>query len=185
MKSVILTLTIFLGFQTLGFTQNFHTNPLCWDDPRIIFPEDEQTTLEAWESAHRLTHVQESMPEEYHLSPNNAYAFYLETLKKEGTHRLFIFNERPRLTALELEKIWSIQDIKWINEKLIYLRVWLGRIAGVDVLFDVEQERFLHVESFRDGEIAMQQRKESCKNDKWKDTEVCKYSCHKLEDHLK
>jgi len=44
-----------------------------------------------------------------------------------------------------------------INEKLIFIRVWWGRVVGSDFIFDAEAGRFIHEEMVNDGTILFQQ----------------------------
>ena len=41
--------------------------------------------------------------------------------------------------------------VHWINEKLIFIRVWWGRIVGTDIIFDVEKQVYLSLEMVVDG----------------------------------
>ena len=34
----------------------------------------------------------------------------------------------------------------WINEKLLFIQVWWGRIASSDLILDVDQRRFIYNE---------------------------------------
>lgn len=38
-------------------------------------------------------------------------------------------------------------DAKWLNEKLIFLQVWWGRIGSTDLILDVETNQVLYCES--------------------------------------
>jgi len=40
---------------------------------------------------------------------------------------------------------------RWISEKLIFIRVWWGRIVGSDLIFDVEKREFVYREMIHDG----------------------------------
>ncbi len=47
--------------------------------------------------------------------------------------------------------------VRWINEKLLYMQVWWGRILGSYLIFDVEKERTVVREMVNDGHIPFQQ----------------------------
>ena len=49
-----------------------------------------------------------------------------------------------------------------MNEKLIFVRPWWGRMAATDLLFDVEREEVISAESVTDGSLAYRQYRESC-----------------------
>lgn len=140
--------------------------------------------MEAWKRSHRIDTVQVTIPDDYQLSPNGVYAYHLQQ-EQSDAYRLLVFNERPYLVELSIANIRGIQDLKWVNEKIIHLRVWLGRIAGVDVLFDVELEKIVLAEPFNNGQLALQQWRESCETDRWKDTEICNPRCYRLEDSVR
>ncbi len=53
--------------------------------------------------------------------------------------------------------------MSWINEKLLCIRVWWGRICGTDLIFNVEQERFIYREMVWDGGIPYYQIQEGTK----------------------
>ena len=52
-------------------------------------------------------------------------------------------------------------DVRWINEKLLYIEVWWGRVVGSSFVFDVEHEKFVHKETVHDGLIPFQQFREA------------------------
>ena len=51
--------------------------------------------------------------------------------------------------------------MKWVNEKLLFMRPWWGRILGTDLIYDVEAERIVYAETVTDGYLAYQQFRES------------------------
>ena len=42
----------------------------------------------------------------------------------------------------------------WVNDKLLFLRLWLGRIVSVDMILDVEKNVLIYSESANYGEFA-------------------------------
>jgi len=44
-----------------------------------------------------------------------------------------------------------------MNERLLFIEVWWGRVLGSDFLIDVENERVVHSEMIRYGAIEFQQ----------------------------
>jgi hypothetical protein len=58
--------------------------------------------------------------------------------------------------------LFGLSDVRWLNEKLILMRPWWGRIAATDLIFDVEREKIIYAESVTDGTLAYQQYLESC-----------------------
>jgi hypothetical protein len=72
---------------------------------------------------------------------------------------LTIYNERAEYLILSLKQCDERYGPKfhWINEKLLYVRVWWGRIVGTDIIVDVESSRIVYQEDVHDGVIPYQQ----------------------------
>jgi pimeloyl-ACP methyl ester carboxylesterase len=79
------------------------------------------------------------------------------------TTRVFVYNETDSLAQISLMDHYRNfpPSVSWVSEKLLYLRVWWGRVLGTDLIYDVEREEFVYEESFRDGKILFEQHKES------------------------
>ncbi len=41
--------------------------------------------------------------------------------------------------------------VSWLNEKLLFLSVWRGRIASTDLILDIETSKYVYVEDADDG----------------------------------
>lgn len=67
--------------------------------------------------------------------------------------RLAVFTERDYLLSLELlDRYPNFQlSIRWVSEKLLFVRVWWGRVLGTDLVLDVEREEFVCREMLHDG----------------------------------
>jgi hypothetical protein len=50
---------------------------------------------------------------------------------------------------------------RWVNEKLIFIRVHWGRILGTDMIFDTEKNEFTYREMIVDGTILYQQTRQA------------------------
>jgi len=44
-------------------------------------------------------------------------------------------------------------SIRWLNEKLLFGRVWWGRIYSTDFILDVEKEQFIYKQMAHYGEM--------------------------------
>jgi len=133
-----------------------HTPFACWDEPRI-FSSDELS-----EYSVLVERVEGELPVAVVVSPNNAYSFVLSDAlwdaEKESFYReLLIYNERPYLLKITMPGIRDVTETRWINEKLLYIRVWRGQIAGADLIIDVEKEAVVHNEGLYWGQQAFQQ----------------------------
>ena len=143
----------------------WHTTPDKWKEPRrfqVPFYEhyEDRVVLsrEKNDSAFSLT-----LP-----SPNKAYWLGVNPdwpqtpdVKCNGTSfqissvdaELFLFTEREYLVKITIKNHYPNFSItaRWINERLVYLEVWWGRILGSSYLLDVENERVIYREMFYDG----------------------------------
>ena len=99
-------------------------------------------------------------------SPNKAYWYYYERpdFKKPGPWSTIIHVSNERNYLIEIQLLDHSQyepTASWINEKLLYIQVWWGRILGSYLIFDVEKERIVIGEMIHDGQVPFQQHKES------------------------
>ena len=137
----------------------YHTPPDRWSEPR-----DFQTPFDPyWADRVVLDRVAVGQIEgERTLSPNKAYWFVVAPADtgKPGpsSATVYIFNERGHLIRLEFPDIGSgAPRPSWINEKLLFVRVWLGRVLGIDLILDVEKEQIIYREMTHWGCDAFQQ----------------------------
>jgi hypothetical protein len=138
----------------------FHTTPDKWEKPRLFqTPFDEQ-----WADRITIERVPlKNIEAEKTFSPNKAYWFYEQKpdTMKPGPYELSldIYNERDYLIKLKIMEVYGnfITDAKWINEKIVYVRAWWGRVLGFDLLFDVESEKIIYKENVNDGGIPFMQ----------------------------
>jgi hypothetical protein len=148
-----------------------YTNPVCWKEPRLYHPGGAYgAELEgAAKRALHITRVNTMIGPPLTFSPNRAYAFRLSEEPNAGPPSgstrvsLLVFKERSYLLSIQADEVFSLQDPRWVNEKLVWCRLWLSRLGGVDVLFDVEQEVIVRMEAVADGRILWEQTRESCK----------------------
>ncbi len=150
----------------------FHTPPDKWKEARHFhapFPE-------TYESRIILSNGQLSAPPRLKVfSPNGAYwvgvdpdeGFQLRDSQPKGVQfhvsspdvPICVFNERPKLITLTLKDHYPnfLVDVRWINEKLLFVSVWWGRVLGTHLILDVEKETIVFKEMVNDGVIAFQQ----------------------------
>lgn len=154
------------------YQDHWHTRPDKWKEPRS-FHTPENGYLEERVD---LSHVEPSGdPQLKVFSPNGAYwagvdpekGFQLRDSKPKGVQfhvfspdvPIYIFNERPKLITLTLKDHYPnfVVNLHWVNEKLLYVRVWWGRVLGTDFILDVEKEAIVYKETVNSGGIAFQQ----------------------------
>lgn len=120
-----------------------------WTKPRnfhVAFEQEFEQKIEVIEEAKGVP------PESVTLSENEAYWFYAEPYdEKEFEQRIVVSGER--VLTIRFEDAYPNFPIRveWINEKLVFVRVWWGRIVGTDMIFDVEKQEFLSREMVYDG----------------------------------
>jgi hypothetical protein len=157
---------------------NWHTPPDEWDEPRLFHSSTAAVDIEDRIVLAEVPQV-ETGPEAFAeldtlFSPNGAYwaavvasditddsymsnqlCFYAE----DPDVSVYIYNERDYLIGLSLLDHYTnyTVTIEWINEKLLFLRVWWGRIAGSDLIVDVESESIIWHEMIWWGDQAFRQ----------------------------
>jgi len=156
-----LTVFILLSGWTMAFAHGgpWHTPPDRWIEPRIYHtPFDEEFSGRVMVSKDTLF---EPVVEKV-FSPNGAYWFSRKApeFSEEGPWNtsVWIFQEREYLLRISLLDHGNAQpDVKWINEKLLHIQVWWGKILGTSMIFDVEEENYIYKEMVHWGLIDFQQ----------------------------
>ena len=115
---------------------------------------------DAWRKNTTITRRKAEKPAPGTLSPNKGYFFVLENGRPSG--RVTIYAEKDYLIDIRFTRLAGLSDVRWINEKLLFMRAWWGRIAATDMIFDVEAEKVIYAETVVDGLQAMQQYRDSC-----------------------
>lgn len=135
-------------------------SPDCWSEPRMVHaPRD--ATIDDYAEKHTKTVTRPlGKLEPGRLSPNKAYFFVAKEYPPGA--KITIYAEKNHLVEINFSELRWIADARWINEKLIFWRVWWGRIAASDMIYDVEAEKFIYTESVTDGGIAWRQYRDSC-----------------------
>ena len=174
--------------------ENYHTNPLCWESGRIFHPkssdEMEYATRRMSESV-TVEHVKSHDLKNPSYSSNKAYAVSSQAVWTKYTvdghdrnrqdFEIFIYNERPYLIHLNVQNIY-IGEINWVNEKVLFVRIWWGRLVGVDVFYDVELEKIIEQQPFMAGWQAFNQYKNQCSHPEWKDKDGCRPKCYDAKE---
>lgn len=97
------------------------------------------------------------------FSRNRVYWFRVEALDAKTTEiKITVANQRAvRVLALKDSYLNFPPEVKWVNEKLLFIRVWWGRVLGTDYLYDVETGRIIYEEMVHDGALLLQQTREA------------------------
>jgi len=142
---------------------SFHTTPDKWEQSRIFHtPFDDY-----W--ADRISITKQPFNEitgEKNYSANKAYWFIANQpdTMKAGPYdfTVNIYNERDYIIKLNFLDIYGNfeRQAYWINEKIIYSEIWLGRVLGIALIYDVEKELVIYKEMINDGGIPFMQYKQ-------------------------
>jgi hypothetical protein len=131
--------------------------PDCWNEERNFHSGE---SSQFWQ-AHTVFKIISGValkPGVY--SPNKGYYFVAEDGRPNGA--VTIFAEKKYLIRIEFTELFGLAEVKWISEKLLFMRPWWGRIAATDLIYDVEAEKVVYSENLTDGYLAYQQFRESC-----------------------
>jgi hypothetical protein len=131
--------------------------PDCWTEPRIYHSEQDY----GWSERTTIERVKESAPVDGEYSPNKAYSFS-RSGEPPGSIVVSIFAEKDHLIRITFDDAIAL-ELRWINEKLLYLRPWWGRIAATDIIYDVEKEEIVLTETAMYGTNLMEQAQASCR----------------------
>lgn len=132
--------------------------PDCWAEPRMVHSMQDLGDL--WQRNTRITTRQDGKPSQGHVSPNKGYAFVVDGSRPSA--RITIYAEKDHVVDIEFAELFGLSDVRWLNEKLVFMRPWWGRIAATDLIFDAEREKIVYAETLTDGTLAYRQYLESC-----------------------
>lgn len=134
-------------------------SPDCWTEARVVHQGDTAKD-DPWRQNTTITSVTAAKPVSGVLSPNKGYFFVVEN--NGASARVIIYAEKDHLIQFAFSKLKGLSDVRWVNEKLLFMRAWWGRIMATDFVYDVEKEKMIYTETIVDGHIAQQQYRQSC-----------------------
>lgn len=144
--------------------QTFHTEPSCWDGPRIYHVGPPSAELAR--KIERTPNVSRTPRDNAVLSYNSAYKAWVEIpnapVGNVADQILYIASEQDRVTRFYIEQAMLPVTPRWINEKLVFARIAWGRIVFTDIIIDAESGELLYQEEARDGQIAYDQFQQAC-----------------------
>ena len=133
------------------WNNDYHTTPDFWETPRVFqIPADYPSDM--WSSRISFNKHDDWVvgDREKVYSSNKAYWFQ-KGFSEQGTFQVVIYNEHRYITIDTISDDHYSKSVKWINEKLIYVRDWLGIRGGFDLIYDTEQEEILYFEQINSG----------------------------------
>jgi hypothetical protein len=158
MEKIIFSLLLILPSAYASSPELHGLPPDCWTEDRLIHGNEES---DPWQKNIAIAAIKGEKPKPGVLSPNKGY-FYVQEGSGRPNAKITIYAEKDHLIQINISELFGLSDLKWINEKLIFIRVWWGRRLGTDLIFDVETERILYVETVVDGALVRRQAEESC-----------------------
>jgi hypothetical protein len=153
---VFLSLLASLSFLSVHAEGWSGLSPDCWSEPRNFHSVEK---FDPWQKNVAFTHIKAEKPKPGVYSPNKGYYFVAEGPgRPEAT--ITIYSEKDHLIQIKFTDLFGLSETKWINEKLLFMRPWWGKIVGTDIIYDVE--KVIYAETVTDGGMAYSQYKESC-----------------------
>lgn len=135
--------------------------PDCWAESRNVHTVEAVELASGANPVLRLDHVDEPMSGERIYSPNGGY--YFVAAGDRPTSILHVFNEKSQVWAVSFVESFYPLSPTWINENLLFVRVYGGRVSFVDLVLNVEAESVMHAQRGMDGSMAMRQFQDGCK----------------------
>jgi hypothetical protein len=135
------------------------SSPDCWEAPRNYHMHGSASRWKDYVVTARVVRTDERTLET--LSPNKGYSFSLTGTRPD--YEVLIDAEKEHLVALKFSDTFGLHEIKWVNENLVFLRVWWGRLRGTDLIFNAESEAFVYDQTVEDGTQAYMQFQGHCR----------------------
>lgn len=105
--------------------------PDCWTEERNIHLGD---FADIWKTNTVIRKLNGTKLKPGIHSPNKGYFFVAEDGRPSGV--VTIFAEKAYLIRFEFTQLFGLSDVKWVNEKLLFMRPWWGRIAATDLIYE-------------------------------------------------
>ncbi|NJL28150.1 MAG: hypothetical protein HC897_09765 [Thermoanaerobaculia bacterium] len=70
---------------------------------------------------------------------------------------LRVYAEKRHFYEIAFEVYRDPPDVRWINEKLLFIRAQWGRVLSTDAILDVETEKLLYQQEVTFGVVPWQQ----------------------------
>jgi len=164
-KIQLIAVVMLIGLSKL-YGSDWHTEPDKWKKPRLFNRKFDKE----FEKKILISRIKKGAePDAKTYSRNQAYWFSVNqpdtTEPYPGTTKITVYNERDYVITIKLVDHAAQYETKveWVNEKLLHVRFWWGRILGTYFIYDVEKEEYVIREMIEDGTITFQQWKEGSK----------------------
>lgn len=133
----------------------------CKDDVYVSYESPHTVSLKGRVAITKLTNRPKSVPEptersDSPYSPQQTAAFVLAAKQPESRNNVIhVFTVTGPLYAWRISFQDPRQNVttKWINEDLIFLQVWWGRIVSTDLLFQLSSGTFIYEQEANYGSM--------------------------------
>jgi hypothetical protein len=146
--------------------QGFHTSPSCWAEPRVFHSGPPSAQL-----ANRLRLVAAPTagepPGTPVAAPGGVARYWLRqpdtATPGPWAAALIVDGGQGQLHSLLIEQIGGPLAPRWLNERLLFVRVVWGRIQFSDLVLDALDGSLRYHELAQDGAIAFDQFQDACR----------------------
>ena len=161
---------LFLIVSQAQAAQDPYWNIRCWDNPRIVHfldPNSSEYMTHRRIALERMTidKISVILPSEGRICNSDSTRAVVLSRQPGNAFEIRIFNEKPFLVRVRMKDIRAVEPPIWINEHMLYARIWTGRVAGVDLYWDSDNERTALIVPFIDASVALEQSREACAKD--------------------
>ena len=166
---------LFLLLPLIADAADFHVSPACWKESRVF----QEPFNESYEDKFVVKGSSKRRLEDQVISPNKAYWFHVapfhpDDLRQTAPVSIYVFTEQDYLLEIRIDEVkYRPPQVRWINEKLLYIEPWWGIALGSQVIVDVESEKIIWKEMVQPGSGAMMQFKAACMEDQFRDSPSC------------
>lgn len=167
-------------------SDDLSSNPLCWGKStrwvEIAGPRRAAAVKKA-ASVYAVSHVDGEIPPNLTRNPGGFYAFAVETTPLpqpwSGATRIdiLVFVERADLLQIRYNEVFSLLSVNWITDRLLHVRVALGREVVADYIFDVVAGVGVFQQVLEDGSRLVRQAQEFCNQPQNKNLPECTPDC--------
>jgi len=154
----------FLALALLTLASSSQAAPRC-DSLSVVYSAPHLVPLAGHVSVKRLAarpvrELDDSDPEYKPRSPQETAAFHrlvtIDTAKGGApVNAIEVYTTQGPKHAwrLDFNELKDNVEIQWLNEDLLFLRAWWGRIVSTDLLFEVSSGRFLYAKEANHGRM--------------------------------
>jgi hypothetical protein len=154
---------IFLAFASGLALAN--ENPLCWAESDLVHYHkyNEEKTCEKYISENfKIEKIEFKGKMNWQVKSSLGYGFAKEVRKDSAI--VVVGTGDKYMSKITATNSFTIENEKWVNENIIYFRIWIGRIRACDIYFDSENRSLAFYQNAVDGDLIRDQYLSGCKS---------------------